>query len=74
MIIRPFRIFSGSAHPALAEEIANILGIPLGRATTVHLPDSEIHVMIEEDDRIEKMVVTNTIPYRRKKAITLRLK
>lgn len=48
MAIRPFRIFSGSAHPALAQEIADILGIPLGRATTVHLPDSEIHVIIEE--------------------------
>lgn len=48
MAIRPFRIFSGSAHPALALEIADILGIPLGRATTVHLPDSEIHVIIEE--------------------------
>jgi ribose-phosphate pyrophosphokinase len=48
MAIRPFRIFSGSAHPALAQEIADKLDIPLGRATTVHLPDSEIHVMIEE--------------------------
>jgi ribose-phosphate pyrophosphokinase len=48
MAIRPFRIFSGSAHPELAKEIAFIMGIPLGRATTVHLPDSEIHVMIEE--------------------------
>jgi len=48
MAIRPYRIFSGSAHPELAQEIASIIGIPLGRATTVHLPDSEIHVMIEE--------------------------
>lgn len=48
MAIRPFRIFSGSAHPALAQEIADIMGISLGQATTVHLPDSEIHVMIEE--------------------------
>lgn len=48
MTMKPFRIFSGSAHPALAQEIADKLGIPLGQATTVHLPDSEIHVMIEE--------------------------
>jgi ribose-phosphate pyrophosphokinase len=48
MAIRSYRIFTGSAHPALAQEVADILGLPLGRATTVHLPDSEIHVMIEE--------------------------
>lgn len=44
----PLRIFSGSAHPELAQEIANILGTPLGKNTTRHLPDSEIHVMIDE--------------------------
>ena len=44
----PLRIFSGSAHPALAEEIARKLNIPLGRSSTRILPDSETHVMIEE--------------------------
>ena len=44
----PLRIFSGSAHPELAQEIANILGTPLGKNTTRHLPDSEIHVMVDE--------------------------
>jgi ribose-phosphate pyrophosphokinase len=44
----PLRIFSGSAHPALAQEIAATLGVPLGKATTHHLPDSEIHIMIDE--------------------------
>jgi ribose-phosphate pyrophosphokinase len=44
----PLRIFSGSAHPQLAEEIASILGVELGKSTTRHLPDSEIHVMIDE--------------------------
>ncbi len=44
----PLRIFSGSAHPALAKEIADLLGVPLGLSTTRHLPDSEIHVMIDE--------------------------
>lgn len=47
----PLRIFSGSAHPKLAQEISGILGVPLGRATTRHLPDSEIHVMIDEPVR-----------------------
>jgi ribose-phosphate pyrophosphokinase len=44
----PLRIFSGSAHPTLAQEIADTLGVPLGKATTRHLADSEIHVMIDE--------------------------
>ena len=44
----PLRIFSGSAHPKLAEEIARILGVSLGKSTTTALPDSEIHVQIDE--------------------------
>jgi ribose-phosphate pyrophosphokinase len=44
----PLRIFAGSAHPHLAQSIADILGVELGRATTTNLPDSEIHVMIDE--------------------------
>lgn len=44
----PLRIFSGSAHPLLAAEIAKILDVNLGKSTTRHLPDSEIHVMLDE--------------------------
>ncbi len=42
------RIFSGTANPDLAEEIARCLNKPLGRSTTRRLPDSETHVMIDE--------------------------
>jgi ribose-phosphate pyrophosphokinase len=44
----PLRIFAGSAHRALAEEIAQMLNVNLGHSTTQRLPDSEIHVMIDE--------------------------
>jgi len=44
----PLRIFSGSAHPQLAVEVASLLGVRLGKSTTRHLPDSEIHVTIDE--------------------------
>lgn len=44
----PLRIFAGSAHPELASEIAGILNVKVGQTTTRHLPDSEIHVMIDE--------------------------
>jgi ribose-phosphate pyrophosphokinase len=48
MSTHPLRIFSGSAHPELAAEVASILGLHVGKASTRRLPDSEVHVMIEE--------------------------
>lgn len=42
------RIFSGSAHPQLATEIADILEVSLGNSQTTFLPDSETHVKINE--------------------------
>lgn len=48
MADHPLRIFTGSAHPQLAGEIAELLGVQLGKATTNHFPDSEIHVIIDE--------------------------
>ncbi len=44
----PLRIFTGSAHPKLAQRIADILEVQLGATTTTLLPDSETHVMIDE--------------------------
>ncbi len=48
MSIHPMKIFSGTAHPVLAKEIADILQLPLGLSTTQKFPDSEIHVSIDE--------------------------
>ena len=48
MSIHPLRIFSGSAHPTLAHEIARILNVRLGKSTTHIFPDSEIFVNIDE--------------------------
>lgn len=48
MSVHPLRIFSGSAHPDLAREIADYLDVPLGNSTTQKLADSEIHVMVNE--------------------------
>jgi ribose-phosphate pyrophosphokinase len=44
----PLRIFSGSAHPSLAQDVANLLATPLGKCTTRRMPDSEIHITIDE--------------------------
>jgi ribose-phosphate pyrophosphokinase len=48
MAEHPLRIFSGNAHPGLAQEIANLLNVPLGRSTTTIFPDTETHVTIDE--------------------------
>jgi ribose-phosphate pyrophosphokinase len=44
----PLRIFSGTAHPELALEIARLLNAVMGKSTTRNLPDSETHVSIDE--------------------------
>jgi ribose-phosphate pyrophosphokinase len=45
------KIFSGSAHPQLAREIADFLGIPLGQARLRRFPDSEVSFQIDENIR-----------------------
>ncbi|HNT23644.1 MAG TPA: ribose-phosphate diphosphokinase [Anaerolineales bacterium] len=44
----PLRIFSGSAHPTLAKELASILGVPLGQSTTRQFSDTEMYITIDE--------------------------
>ncbi len=45
------KVFSGSAHPALAAEIAGHLGIALGQARLSRFPDTEVSFQIEENIR-----------------------
>ena len=45
------KVFSGTAHPALAAEIAGHLGIPLGQARLGRFPDTEVSFQIEENIR-----------------------
>ncbi len=45
------RLFSGRAHPELAEEIATLLGVSLGEIHLTTFPDSETHVQIDESIR-----------------------
>lgn len=48
MAEHPLRIFTGTAHPVLAREVADILNVSLGKSTTTIFPDSETHVTIDE--------------------------
>lgn len=45
------KIFSGSANPALAQEICDSLGVPLGAADVTPFPDGETFVQIKENIR-----------------------
>ncbi len=45
------KIFSGNAHPALAEEIARYIGVPLGQSSITRFSDGEIRLSISESVR-----------------------
>src|ERR1051326_1940441 len=45
------KLFSGTAHPALAREIAEHLGVPLGVARLHRFPDTEVSFQIDENIR-----------------------
>ncbi|HEV8232436.1 MAG TPA: ribose-phosphate pyrophosphokinase-like domain-containing protein, partial [Thermoanaerobaculia bacterium] len=45
------KIFSGRAHPALAREICEYLGIGLGQITLYNFSDGENYCQIDENVR-----------------------
>ncbi len=60
MATHPLRIFSGSSHPALAYEVVDILGVPLGKSTTRSFDDSETSVTIDEVMRDQDIFLVQT--------------
>ncbi|HEV8308298.1 MAG TPA: ribose-phosphate pyrophosphokinase [Methylomirabilota bacterium] len=57
------KLFSGNAHRALAEEIAAMLGVPLGQAEVARFSDGEVFVQIDENVRgTDVFVVQPTCP------------
>ena len=45
------KIFTGNANPALAEEICDVLGLPVGAASVKNFADGEIYLQIQENVR-----------------------
>ena len=45
------QVFTGNANPALAQEIADYVGVPLGQATVTSFPNGETFVKINENVR-----------------------
>ncbi|MBD3165972.1 ribose-phosphate diphosphokinase, partial [bacterium] len=57
------KIFAGNAHPELARDIANYIGIPLGAAEVGRFSDGEIAVKIHENIRgWDVFIVQPTFP------------
>jgi ribose-phosphate pyrophosphokinase len=57
------KLFSGNAHRALAAEIADCLGIPLGQAEVTRFSDGEVFVQIDENVRgTDVFIVQPTCP------------
>ena len=60
---RELRVFSGSAHPRLGEEIARSLGVALGRAYLSRFADGEVWFQIQDNVRgADVFVVQPTSP------------
>ena len=50
-MVDSLRVFTGNAHPRLAEQICAYLGVDLGEAEVAAFPDGEIRVKINENVR-----------------------
>src|SRR5215469_12202054 len=46
-----FKIFSGTANEALADEVCHFLGMPRGQAQVTRFADGECYVQIQENVR-----------------------
>lgn len=57
------RVFSGTAHQRLAQDICSFMGVPLGAASLARFPDGEINLKLECDVRgADVFVVQPTCP------------
>ena len=54
------KVFAGSSHPALAQEICKCLGLPLGALTTTRFSNENMKVKIEENVREQDVFVVQT--------------
>jgi ribose-phosphate pyrophosphokinase len=60
---RELRIFTGNAHPVLAEGIARHLGVPMGRALLARFSDGEVWFQIQDNVRgADVFVIQPTSP------------
>ncbi|MCH9625992.1 MAG: Ribose-phosphate pyrophosphokinase [Chlamydiales bacterium] len=58
-----FTLFSGTSHPEFAHELANYLGVALGKVIFEPFPDGEIYVQIDENVRGRDIFITQAIAH-----------
>lgn len=56
-----YSLFSGTSHPQFAGELAEYLGIPLGKVLFEPFPDREIYVQIQENVRGRDVFVVQSV-------------
>ena len=62
---KTLRLYSGRSHPALAEDIAGHLGVPLGEANVRDFPNGEIHCRFGENIRgADVFIIQTTLRHR----------
>jgi ribose-phosphate pyrophosphokinase len=61
VVRRDVKLFSGSAHPALAHSIAESLGVELGGIKIANFSDGEIYVQIQESVRGDDVFIIQPI-------------
>jgi ribose-phosphate pyrophosphokinase len=61
LVRRDIKLFSGSANPALAQEIAHHLGVDLGGMKIANFSDGEIYVQIQESVRGDDVFIVQPI-------------
>lgn len=54
------KVFSGSSHPSLAQEICDEIGIALGRSSTKRFSNENLKIRIEENVREQDVFVVQT--------------
>ena len=60
-IYTDFKIFTGNSNPELAEEIASIMGKPMGKSTVTKFSDGEVSVSLWETVRgIDTYIIQST--------------
>jgi len=60
---KKLKIFTGNANPALAQEICDYLGLPLGRATVGRFNNGEVQIMIDESVRGKDVFIVQPTSY-----------
>ncbi len=60
-VFSKYKVFTGNSHTALAEEIASLMGKPLGKSTVSKFSDGEVSVSIWESVRgVDVYIVQST--------------